>query len=757
MADEWEKYNTKMLQTAGVGAPQTSTEDYRKKVEELNKKLTDAGYSESDADDIAGLPTGDLYSYSLKEVLPLKKSNPERYQRYLASIKYQGEIVNRIEAEQGKQTAKEVVQYFKQIQNVEDYATARQDTRALTDLANGDPSIIRNIVVGRSIAYGAMLPDKDNAIKSDPRYLENGGNLNYYQVSGMHILEDTEPATAAMYNRLLSVKNVGSGLDDSKIGYDVKARELENIGLGLNNVALKQHLADHPDDENAKERYVQLQQEFATQNSRYPAAAQMDTQKAMQEAIGSRNGIFKKFVLGIGSDVRDTKNWLGDMLLAPFRSDENKTLSDLELLGEKEFTSATQLYSPENERLVGSDFVVKFSPDLQLAINAIADDSSLEYEDKARKVSDLISHNFDKVDHIANSKAGKTNFTAKAITSNIGSVASQLVSQLSIAYLTGGSGNVGKARQLATLFGSTFATTYDDFYSEAIRNNIKDPSTYVTLHAGIEASSELINNDFAMAKRMIGGKGALGAIMEGTTEEIWNTARKTGIWKALLETGKAAAVNALKETEEEVVGQVAQNVVDSYAFDQDVEFTSGVSDAAIGTMAAMMPIGLLGLPFKYNEVTRNKKYAFYEMGSRPDDFLKSIESDLKAGLITPSLAQEQIGFVKKATTAVNSSMSTRVDGTPLTDNAKTEYLKILLRKKISPAIVPFLHTSSSSLKQLRKNTILNEKLATPKSDQIPKRQKLLLIKSGALNLPGIYCNQTYLVFPLQCMMLLWKL
>lgn len=674
LVDEWDSYNKKMLQTAGVGAPQTPTGEYRKKVEDINKQLLDAGYSESDADDIAGLPVNDVYSYDLKEIMPLKKLDPERYQRMLASIRYQGKIVNRIEAEQGKADAKEAVHYFKSLQSIENYGHAREGTRQLVAMANNDPEIIKDIVIGRSFAYGALFSNRDEIIHNDPNYIANGGDLNYYQVTAIHMLEDTDPGTAAIYKRLLNSKGVGTDLVDSKIGYDIKARELENIGLGIANVALKQHLIARPGDIDAKQRYALLQQELATQNSRYPAAAQMDAQRAMQEALGSRNGNFKKFLLSVGSDVRDTKNWLGDLLVAPFRSEESNNLADLELLGEKEFTEAVQNYSPENQRLIGSDFVVKFSPDLQLAIKGIADNIDMDYEEKASKVSDLITQNFDRVERVLNSQAGKANFTAKAIVSNIGTVGAQLFSQLSIGYLTGGAGSASKLRQFASLFGSTYATSYDDFYTEAIRNNIKNPSTYATLHAGIEASSELINNDFTMAKRVIGGKGVLGAVLNGTTEEIWDKARATGLWKALVETGKTATINAVKETKEEVVGQLAQNITDKYAFDQDIEFTSSTTDAAITTMAAMVPLGLLGLPFKYSEVTRNKKYALYEMGSRPNDFIQGIEKDLKDGLISQSQASERAAFINKAAAAVNNSVSTKIDGTSLSDNEKTEYV-----------------------------------------------------------------------------------
>lgn len=662
----------------GIMQSQDNTEAPLKRLNELNARISLGGYDQGVADDIEDLPTGKSIHYDLKGILPLKKTNPERYNNYLSSYKFQGAILKNTEETQGVEKANEVLKYLGEAQRNLDYNQSRQDTRNIVSLAQNDPKIVKDIAYARSIKYGANLPGQQEAIWKDPRYYQNeGGNLNDHQLSALHLIEDTDPETAAMFNRLLGVKNVGVNLDDAKIGYETKALELERIGRGIEWRAVQQQLADDPNNTVLKERQQQLWQEETTEYERYPAAGQMNAQRVMQEALGSRNGTFKKFVLGIGGRAQDAGNWIGDLLTAPFRSQESKNLSDLELLGAKEFENSAQNYQPENEKLLGSDFVARFEQELQKQIDEVQNNDGLDYEQKARMVSNLIQSNYHQVQSVSNDRNGKLNFTSKAFFSNVGSVASQLVSQLSLAYLMGGAGNVGKGRQLASLFGSTYATTYNDFYSQAIKDNIKNPSTYAFTNASIEAASELINNDFAMAKRLVGGKGALGAILDGTTQEVWDAARKTGFWKTVLDAGKLAVkdagINAVKETEEEIAGQLAQNVSGRYAFDQDVDFTSGVTDAGVTTMAAMIPLGLLGLPFKYAEVNRNQKYALYEMGTRPEDFLKSIEQKVQDGNMTAKQAKEHQELIQNATAAVNSTVTTTIDGTPLSDNAKTEY------------------------------------------------------------------------------------
>lgn len=653
------------------GVPQKEISQYDSRLAEIKERLS--GMDESFISDVADLPISHDYGYDLSKALALKHSNPEAYKRRMAGIGWQGALHNSIVEEMGKEAAEAQRVRIREIQEIKDYPSLRAGTQEVVAMAKGNDDIIKKIQDDRYAGYVADLQGAREAIDADARYIANGGNLNNYQVSAIHFLEDTDPKTAMVFNRLLSAQGVEDGLSDSKIGYDMKARELERIGLGLSMKYVQERLAENPEDTVMLAKYEELRTDLQNEASRYPAAAQMDAQRLMQEALSAQNSIVKRYFLNIGADVADAANWVGDLLTSPFLSDNSKAIRDLELLGDKEFQQSALVYSPDNEQMFGSDFKVQFSPEIKEQIDIIKADETKSYDDKANAVSKLIQENPDGIKMVPNASAGKLNFTSKAIFANISNVAAQLTSQLGLAALVGGAGNASKVRQLSTLAGSTAATTYDDHYADAIRDNIAHPSTYALTMTAIETASELINNDFTMVKKIVGTGSPLGKMLNNVSEETWNAVKKKGYFKSLLETGKRAVSNAVDEMKEEVLGGAAANLAEKYAFDQDVEFTDGLGQSAVTTMAAMIPLGMLGLPFQLNKIHRNRKQALYELGSNAESFLQRVDSDLQAGIITQSEAEARIKTIERAKAALKSTPVTKTDGTPLTDNEKTEY------------------------------------------------------------------------------------
>ncbi len=668
-----------------VSTTDSGAEEYKKQLADANESIKAQGGDEQLAEDIWDIPQGEGFSFvkDIPGLMKLRNENKYAYGRELAAIKSKGNLYNAVRDKSDVQTANNVIQGLQQLEK-KDYRSATKDgiglIREYVDDTDEQNKLIKDYVANKAYDYGAQPIDEE--------WLSQYPNLNPYQARAMRFMQDVDPATFQAYQRLMSVTPdeqwMGSREEDIRRGYEMKGKELEDIGMNLQMKAYEESLTDlknkvdagqqfTPEEQNKYnsilDEYQTLAADKQNQNQRYPSVSVMDADRLMQEALGSKNSIVKKFALGVGENFDDAVNWVGDLI-------QDKGINgDLELLGDKEMSGLNR-YTSEKDKLVGSEFVTKFLPDLQKQIDQVKS-SELSDEQKQDKVRELILNNQDQVQTIANDKAGKYNFTSKAVFNVVGDVASDLVSQLAIGAMTGGGGNASKIKNLTSLFGSTFATAYNDYYNDALKQNIANPTQYAILHTSIEAASELINDDFEVAKKLVGKGTTLGKVLNKATREEWDAIAKKGFFDkfkdAAVQTGKSALGNALQETKEEVAGQIAGNIVDQQIFNKESGLGEGIKDTMIQTMVGMLPLGLLSLPFNYHNVNRTQKYAMYEAGMNPDKFIQAIDNDVASGAITQQEAKERKLNVEAAARAVKSSPALRIDGTPMTDNEKAEY------------------------------------------------------------------------------------
>lgn len=659
---------------------------YEAQLAAADEGLKAQGYDPDFAEDILTLPEGE--GFSTRESLPalqeLKRTNPLKYQQELSSIKSKGEMYNLIRNKSDLKNAANLVGALQATEQKDFRQATREGVQLIhtfSDDTEEQNALKKNWFEAKAFDYGTQ--------PISPEIQEQFANMNPYMQRAIQYLQDTDKPTYEAMTRLLAPGSedqwMGGNENSIRRGREMKERELENIGMSLMQRGMEQQLTDlknkaekaglSPEEQQKfnvlMEDYQLLAQDKQGQKDRYPAMAAMDAERLMQESMGANNSIAKKFVLGMGQNFDDAINWVGDLV------QDRGVNGDLELLGDKEFTESAQRYTPEKDKLIGSDVVAKFDDDLQKKVDEIGADKSLTEDQKRDKLRVLLANNNDKVSYVANDRAGKTNWTSKSVMNVVGDVASDLVSQLALATVSGGSANAGKIKQLTSLFGGTFATAYNDYYNDALKQNNPNPSQYALVHTTIEAASELINNDFEVVKKLAGTGGTLGKVMSKVSKGEWDDIVKMGrfskLKSAAATTAGKAFSNAKDEVVEEVASQVAGNVADQEIFNKEMGLGEGVTDTIINTFVGMLPLGLLSLPFNYQNVNRTQKYAMYEAGMNPDKFLANIDQQVKSGEITEQQAQERRGIIEKATKAVKGSVAVRKDGAPMTDNEKTEY------------------------------------------------------------------------------------
>jgi hypothetical protein len=645
-----------MIPMASTPQPTTISEESR--IQAIDKEISAAGYNPKEVHKVLdGIPPT-ARGVDVKQLVQESKDNPLSFSRHKAAFRWQSPLFRKIEAVEGD-AAEAIKSDILQQSEYPTYEAARLQMRKVLENINKyvDNDVEKDVMIKQAIedkkfAYGMVGMD---TLMKDERYA--GSDLNIYQINALNFLEDTNPDAFKAYTRLLSVTpDSQSGVR----GYEYKLRELENIGLGLQDRASQEVLTDLANKfkkegalsteeqaqyQNLYERYEQVKREATTQKDRYPQATMLDADSFAQEALEKeRNGWLKQGVLGVGEEVNDVKNWLGSVITAPFTSEKNEILSDWELLGEKKLSQQRTQYVTDKNSLFSKPVEVAYDKELNDEIEKIKADETLSDSDKLDKVQQAIFQNFDQVGFVP--KDSKFNFSANAWAHGISDIGQQLFAQIGIGYLTGGVGNVSKVKQLSNLFGTVYATAYNDYYTEALEKNIANPSVYATTHTAIEAASELLHNDYAMVKKMVNPKSTLGKLMETVTKEQWEAMAKAGssrfkkIGKALVETGKQSATMSRKETIEEVAGQLAGNAVNIEGYNEDIPIEHGLKETAVITFLGMLPLGIVGVGGQYNKINRSQQYALYEAAQNPEKYLQKLDEAVEDGTVKEKDAEK---------------------------------------------------------------------------------------------------------------------
>lgn len=643
-------------------------------LERVKGQIKELGGDESFAQDVWDIPEGEGFSMreQLPELLKLRQTNKNKYTRELAAIKSKGALFNTIRDAAGKGAAAEEI-LRQQALEKQDYRSATRNAIALTRKYLGDSGeqqkVIDNIAIDKAYDYGVQ------PLQDDPRFAQ----MNPYQQRAMQFLEDVDPAAFNSFSRLLEKDPqqmwLGAKEKDIMLGYEMKSRELENLGMSL----MKRGTAERLTELKSKEKLTQEEQaewdkrmveyndlvnDEKNQGQRYPAVAVQDADRFMQEALSANSSTAKRFLLKVGENVDDMVNFWGGIL------QEGTAAGDLELLGDKEHTASSMTYTPEKDRLIGGNFKTVFSPELQTKIDQLKK-LNLDDEQLRDRTRELILENRDQVSAVA-VKDPKLSFTGKSVINAVADLGADLLSQAGIAVATGGA---GKASQLLSLFTTTFGTAYNDYYNQALQENNPNPGQFALTHTLIEASTELINPDLEAVKKLAGKTTSLGRMLGKLSEADLKAFKPRGFFsnmkKAMLETGEIALKNAGQETVEELAGQLGGNVADKLLFNKDVELTEGLKDTFIQTMVGMLPLGLFSLPFNYNNISRLQKYALYEVGTNKEKFIEAIDKGLAEGLMSPAEADQKKLQIEQIAEAVKKTKTKR-NGKPLTDNQKTE-------------------------------------------------------------------------------------
>jgi len=505
----------------------------------------------------------------------------------------------------------------KQLDLVNQYVLDDKDKSQISDYVKNSYTYIAD-VTGR---FGGKEYREKN-----PLY--NG--LNDYQKIYLEKLRVSNPEKYENRLRLLTTptelvkQETGTWNPELQMGYENMMKEAEDDGIQLSeldylsrieNLASKDKRGEL-DAEGKLEltelvaQYDELQKFKNSQIDRYPVAAKQEIIDKIGRATGDTElGLGGRFVYGIGSGISTGIDWLYETVTSPF-SDKDSRISDLETIGNEDLYQSKMNKGWEDEGVTEGLYKYAIDPDFKKQVDAIDADAKLNQQQKYdAKVVAFENYRKDKGESpvviTKNPDAGDINLSAIAILNTTSDVAQQILSQIALSAATGGMGNVSKIRSLATLFGTTFATTIDRYEAEALKEGRTNATSYAIRKATIDALTELYGDDLMQVKNLFKGKGAVGKIINSVTEAEWKavlSARK-GIFNKVKNVVGQLPKRVLKPTATETLEEGTAQLLNQ-AFDGKDLF-EGMKETLVTTAVGTGGTFLIGLPFSFRSINNS--------------------------------------------------------------------------------------------------------------------------------------------------------
>ncbi|GAB3024375.1 hypothetical protein GCM10027051_31260 [Niabella terrae] len=684
------------------GAPSVRVGNDEKKIDLTEKYGEKADVYRGLAEDTRDMPVTENTDY--EKLAELKEKNPGLYRRQVAANTWQGLLAQNISKNESPEAAAAIITRLNNFnkETEESYEQSKLNSQEMVDTVHKyvndtqlQNKIIDALAVDRQKTYADQLIfGNDEEVAGNPL----AGKINRRQMIALDWMKTFYPAQAARMENYVTQTKDDMPTFDGKVGWDMKAKELEDIGLRMEQGAVSESLdrvfrkpmddwtdQDKAVAEHLLQRQGDIDAQIRTQKNRYPGWYKYEIDRLVQNAVGSRYNNAQQFGIMAGRTTENLLRLPEDILVKLFGSDKDKAVMELRNLGMDEWLD-TALMHPESEtpyQTTRTDYGTT-TPDLQDIKKG-----DLGYDEKFAAARKLISQNYGDVSVKAIDP--KMNLTGKVFLNSVTDVMGQVLPMMAVAYLTGGSGvgaNMSRGTEMASLFKGTFLTMYEQMKSARIREGVANPETRAMIDTTIEALSEMFPGDFTIIKKMAGSTtGALGQILKKVTKAEWDAAvkgaGKRSLSKVMATLGKGIVKNEVeagKEALSEYASGKLQALTDEHVFGEAADPTAGNPDF-LTTFIGWQPMAFLGLAKKGANVGMDVKHQIQQYGADPEKAKGYYEKLYNDGEISAEERNQWIEVIDKASQAVSATPTVKVNGRPYSDRQKAviaynNYLKL---------------------------------------------------------------------------------
>jgi hypothetical protein len=571
---------------------------------------------------------------------------------------------------------REVNDIYSAINTAPDYETAIKRTSDLRqqvfDVTAGDGDSREDLL--SKLKYDALGLGK--FLLKDANALKNTGGLTPIGKAGLDYLKIFNPER---YESLLNRAKVVPETNEQRAGQQINNLEIETVGLSV----LKTGVSDlfknvqerinkgliSKDSQEVKNlnswiQYISKAED--EQLNKYPEALSIRAQQTVNDVDKERLGFFGRSSYNLYKATGGAVEGLVNSLVKRFMGDEDKTRMDLESVSRDAFSYLGGV--GQDAAVVNRDYLTVFSDKLKQELGKIDADTNLTDREKFAKKSEIVKNaNSSEIYSVINPNKSKINLTAESFLGVLSTVVPQVLGGVATSYLTGGFGNISKARQLSNLFITSAATSYGQRYDQAMATGSADAEFNALAGAIIDGGTELIGNDIAQIKKVISG-GVGGKILSKLSDADWNRIiTSKSVRGGLLNAG----IDLTKDVSEEVLGeslaQVGENII------KDNNPLEGVKETAISTLIGVGAFRAPFIPFTASKNNIATKYAFYSAGFNNNQTIKAIKDQVANGDLTEQEGSKRIEVVNKMNGIINTMPFFDKNGNPLSDDNKAKY------------------------------------------------------------------------------------
>lgn len=645
------------------------------------QKIKDAGFDADELDAAFKDFPKELFEtqqFSKENLLKLRKDNPVKFQRTVATAKWQAPLYGAI-AEQAKVDPNAVndIANIRNAQNAEkkDYDSTRQHTRDAVNAINKyiqDPEERKKMIgyLGKDVstAYGVGVKGQEDALKNDPR----SKYLNKNELLGLQYTEDLDPESASTYNNILvdedKLQKVpvthedGTVTDEvegkTKLGLQQQKAKLAQVGIGLK----MQNASQEMDDIVAKqkggkqlsekeiEKYNESKKEYDSaaadakdlvnpKSKEYGKFADHNLDGIAQELFGQRHGFVAnqglKFQSGIGNTLSSGGNLIADL----FRDENEQKGANLHSIGQdiqdKKDTYTTQ------ENALWKNFDVTETPEFTEAKNKIINNPDLSDQQKLEQGKKLLAEN---KGWEMKPIGSQFHPTLKSVGYALGDTANGLAQFMLTNTALGGAGNVSKLKSAAQVFASTFLQDYQRNVASNMENNEENPKAKALLSSAISGALFAGVDKVGIIKKMFNPETPIGKAVENMTDaELDNLVKKsgTGIIKNIVDAAATSFKHSLPMTAAGTASSIAHDAINGNLKDAEEYLKEGLTQQALFT--------LLGTPMgAKNKGAENKESG--ELANNEIENRNKLDEPTELKSTTVQMPEDVAATQKKTTT-----------------------------------------------------------------------------------------------------------
>jgi hypothetical protein len=677
--------------TGGAGVSFTADEESIKESQKIGEFLKSQGYDADELEnDFKDIPENvfNIPAFNKKEILADYKENPQLYKRKIGTIKWQSKLLDGMkEAGASYAPIDDALQNIFDPQN--DYANVRrnvQDVYKFIQQYGGDNKgeIIKNFTQDVSKAY-AKGGDWLEQVKQDP----NAAYLNDNQLIGLQFLQDTDPEKAKGFSQLLISPEVIAGADATvKSGWEEKSKRLEQIGLGIQQTAVQEDINQlvrkykggqevSPEDaermaslELKKEKLTNQSKEI---NVKYPTVQESEINSAITDLLGKNintNAFFYP-AAKLGQEVENTVEGTWSLISEPFRSEEGSKLHQLALVGEKNLSD--RIFNIPGKEQTLQNYSTELSAKLKPLVDPIINNKDLSDQEKYKQLYNVLKQNPGEYARVP-MKGSKVNINPASLWYGVSDLAATLVPFIAWETATGGGATAGYARKLWSQFVSAAATSFNNVYADAVKNDEPNPFAYALRVTAINSAAMAGAGTAGEIKKMLGTKTAIGELVNSMSDDAINALLNKSGTSAIKEFGKSVGKSFLQGAKtgakfETIMSgaEVANTLLDG----GEINPEEMAKKALVGTLNFSIMGGLTGAYRKINELEGG---SLLKASENPADYLNEAQRQLAEKEITAEQYNQITQNIKDAATIGKRIEYIDNDGKPLSEKKKAQLL-----------------------------------------------------------------------------------